>query len=92
MSASLSGLSVVALVLGAAGVLLVAALVIFIRLGDGRYVEGLLVRATRIRRLRRRMLRSYIRDLEKTNPLAARAYAKVERVSGAAQRHTEAGL
>jgi hypothetical protein len=67
--------------------------VLLVRLDDGRYAESLLARATRICRLRRRVLRSYIRDLEQANPVAARAYAKVERVSGAAaRRHTEAAL
>jgi hypothetical protein len=93
MTASLSALSLVALVVGAAAVLLVLGLVLFVWLDDGRYAESLLARATRIRWLRRRVLSSYVRDLEKTNPVAARAYAKVERVSGvAARRHTEAAL
>jgi hypothetical protein len=93
MTASLSALSLVALVVGAAAVLLVLGLVLFVWLEDGRYAETLLARATRIRWLRRRVLSSYVRDLEKTNPVAARAYAKVERVSGvAARRHTDAAL
>jgi len=39
------------------------------------------------------MIRSYIRELEKANPVAARAYAKLERISGDASiRPTDAAL
>jgi hypothetical protein len=42
----------------------------------------LIARGLRIRSVRRLAVRSYIRDLEKRKPLAARALEKVERVSG----------
>jgi hypothetical protein len=74
-------------------VVLVLVALIFIRLADRRYKERLLKRIARLRPLRRRMIHSYIRDLEKTNPLAARAYAKLERISGdASMRLTDAAL
>jgi hypothetical protein len=74
-------------------VVLVLVALIFIRLADRRYAERLLKRIARLRPLRRRMIHSYIRDLEKTNPLAARAYAKLERISGdASMRLTDAAL
>jgi hypothetical protein len=72
---------------------LVLVALIFIRLADRRYAERLLKRIARLRPLRRRMIHSYIRDLEKTNPVAARAYAKLERISGdASMRLTDAAL
>jgi hypothetical protein len=74
-------------------VVLVLVALIFIRLADRRYAERLLKRIARLRPLRRRMIHSYIRDLEKTNPVAARAYAKLERISGdASMRLTDAAL
>jgi hypothetical protein len=74
-------------------VVLVLVALIFIRLADRRYKERLLKRIARLRPLRRRMIHSYIRDLEKTNPVAARAYAKLERISGdASMRLTDAAL
>ena len=73
--------------------LLFVLFLVFLRLGDGRYAHNLIASAARIRRLRRLVLRSYIRELEKTNPLAASAYTKLERVSGdRTRRHTEAAL
>ena len=61
--------------------------------GNGGYAESLLRRATKIRPLRRRVIRSYLRDLEQANPVAARAYSKMEHFSGdAALRHTRQGL
>jgi hypothetical protein len=86
-------LSVAALyVLGGLLVLFLLFLV-FLRLRNGRYARSLIARAAGIRLLRSLVVRSYIRDLQKTNPLAARAYAKLERVSGKrSRRHTEAAL
>jgi len=93
MIGSLLRLGLVPVYIAAAAVLLVLLAAVLIRLGHGRYGERLLARAARIRPLRRRVIRSYIRELEKTNPVAARAYAKVERVSGdASLRHTSAAL
>ena len=93
MTGSVLRVGLVPVYVACAAILLVLLAAIFIRLGHGRYAERLLARAVRIRPLRRRVIRSYIRDLEKTNPLAARAYAKLERVSGdAAVRHTNAAL
>jgi len=77
-----SGLSLAALYVLAALVVLVVCSVVFIRLAGGRYAEALIARGMRIRTLRRRAIRSYVKDLEKTNPVAARALEKVERVSG----------
>jgi hypothetical protein len=77
----------------AACLLFVLLLSIFIWLRHGRYAERLLAGAARIRAVRRLATRSYLRELEKTNPVAARAYAKLERVSGkGADRHGERAL
>jgi hypothetical protein len=85
--------ALIPLYLAAAVALLVVLALVFVRLADGRYAEQLLGRGTRIRPVRRHMIRSYIRDLEKTNPVAARAYSKLERLSPeAALRHSEAAL
>jgi hypothetical protein len=65
-------------------VLLVLLLAIFLGLGHGRYAEILAMRIGRTRKGRTLAVRWYIKDLEKTNPVAARAVAKVERVSGGA--------
>jgi hypothetical protein len=93
MIGSLLRLGLVPVYIAAAAVLLVLLTASFMRLGQGRYAVRLLARAARIRPLRRRVIRSYIRELEKTNPLAARAYAKLERVSsGDTLRHTSAAL
>jgi hypothetical protein len=73
--------------------LFVVLLSIFVWLGDGRYAERLLARAARIPAVRRLATRSYLRELEKTNPVAARAFAKLERVSGkGADRHGERAM
>jgi hypothetical protein len=86
-------LGLVPLYIAIAAVVLVLVALIFIGLADRRYAERLLKRIARLRPLRRRMIHSYIRDLEKTNPLAARAYAKLERISGdASMRLTDAAL
>ena len=85
-------MTLVPVYIAGAAVLLVVLLALFIRLGDGRYAERLLAKAVRIGPLRRRVISSYIRELEKTDPLAARAYAKMERVSGASVAHTNAAL
>ena len=64
-----------------------ALLLIVVR--NGRYAEGLLRKAARIRPLRRRMIQSHLRDLEQSNPVAARAYSKMDRVTGVAGlKHT----
>jgi len=76
-------LALAPLYVGAAAVLLVVLTSLFVRLGDGRYAENLIAKAMRIRRLRRLMMRSYIRDLAKADPVAARAFAKVERLTAA---------
>jgi hypothetical protein len=67
----------------AALVVLVACVAAFLRLADGRYAEALIARAVRSRTLRRHAICSYVKDLEKTDPVAARALEKVERVCGA---------
>jgi len=90
---SLLRLGLVPVYIVVAAVVLVLMAAIFIRLADGRYAERLLTRTARFRPLRRRMIHSYLRELEKTNPVAARAYAKLERISGdASMRHTDAAL
>jgi len=63
-------------------VLLVLGFAVFRRLAGGRYAENLIARGIRIPTLRRLAVRSYVKELEKTNPVAARALEKVERVSG----------
>jgi len=78
-----SGLSLAPLYVLTALVLLVVGSALFIRLADGRYAEALMARGMRFPRLRRHAVRSYVKDLEKTNPVAARALEKIERVCGA---------
>jgi hypothetical protein len=86
-------LEVVALVIAGATTLVLALAATFIRLGHGRYAEKLLAKASRIRIVRRRLIRAYIRDLEGTDPLAARAFSKVERQFGdTTLRHSRAAL
>jgi hypothetical protein len=93
MIGSLLRLGLVPVYIAITAVVLVLVALIFIRLADRRYAERLLKRIARLRPLRRRMIHSYIRDLEKTNPVAARAYAKLERISGdASMRLTDAAL
>jgi hypothetical protein len=75
-------LSFVPLYVLAALVLVVAFSAIFVRLRKGRYAEILIARIARIRRVRGLAIRSYVRALERTNPVGARALAKIERVSG----------
>jgi hypothetical protein len=67
----------------AALILLVVCSAVFIRVAEGRYAEALIARGMRIRTLGGRAVRSYVKDLEKANPEAARALQKVERVCGA---------
>ena len=78
----------------AAAIVVVFILVLFlIVVQDGRYAENLLRKAVRIRPLRRRMIQAYLRELEQSNPVAARAYSKMERVTGvSALKHTRAAL
>jgi hypothetical protein len=93
MIGSLLRLALIPIYIAIAAVVMVLMAAIFIRLADERYAERLLKRIGRIRPLRRRMIHSYLRELEKTNPVAARAYAKLERISGdASMRHTDAAL
>ena len=67
--------------------------VTLIRLRDGRYARRLLVKLSTIHFVRRRMMRAYIRDLEKTDPIAARAFSKLERLFGHTNfRHTRSSL
>jgi hypothetical protein len=80
------------LYVAAAAVLLVTLAAIFIRLADGRYAEALLKRAATIRALRRFVIRSYIRELERTNPLAARARPRPETDQGRTRRCTNQPL
>jgi hypothetical protein len=54
---------------------------IFIWVAGGRHAEMLLAKAARTRILRPVFVRSYVRDLEKADPLAARAFAKIDRFS-----------
>jgi type II secretory pathway pseudopilin PulG len=77
-----SGLSLAALFVLATLVVAVVCAAVFLRLRDGKYAEALVARAMGIRRLRRHAIRSYVRDLEKTNPEAARALEKLERACG----------
>lgn len=87
------GASLVAPYVVAGAVLLVLLLAIFVWLREGCYAQALLARAARIPALRRAVTRAYLRELEQTNPVAARAYEKVERVSGKrSPRHTERAL
>jgi hypothetical protein len=86
-----SALSLAALCILAALVALVVCLAAFLRLADGRYAEALIARAVRIRPLRKRAVRSYVKDLAMTDPIAARAVEKIERVCGAS-RPSEAAL
>ena len=72
--------------------LLVVTFGAFLRLGGGRYARNLVARLSRIPTVRRRAVRAYVRDLERTNPEAARALVKVERVSGGRARPGEAAL
>jgi hypothetical protein len=87
------GASLVALYIVVGLVLLVLLLAIFVWRGGGRYARALLARAAQIPALHRAVTRAYLRELEKTNPVAARAYAKLEHVSGKrSARHTERAL
>ena len=74
-------------------VLVIVAAALLIGVRGGRYAESLLRKGARVRPFRRRMIRSYIRELEQSNPLAARAYTKMERVTGETSfRHTRKSL
>jgi hypothetical protein len=75
-------LALVPLYIAAVVVLMTAAALIFIRIAGGRYAERVIARAACVRPLRRLVIRSYIRELAKTDPVAARAYEKMERVTG----------
>jgi hypothetical protein len=93
MIGSLLRLDLVPVYIAVAAVVLVLVAAIFIRLAEGRYAKRLLTRAARIRPLRRHMIHSYLRELETTNPVAACAYAKLERILGdPSMRHTDAAL
>jgi hypothetical protein len=75
-------LALVALFIGAAALVAVVFAAAFVGIGRGRYAEQLVRRAARIAPLRRFFIRAYIRDLAKTDPLAARAFEKIERLTG----------
>jgi hypothetical protein len=80
--------SIVALYVAAAAGVLVLLSLVLIRAANGRHARALVAKAARRPRLRRLVIRPYLRNLEKKNPLAARAYAKLERASGSgALRH-----
>ena len=86
-------LALVPVYIAAAAVLVVVLVSVFIRFADGRYAERAIASAARIRPLRRLFIRSFIRDLAKTDPVAARAYEKMEHVTGDANRsHSAAAL
>jgi hypothetical protein len=55
---------------------LLAAILVWV---GGRHAETLLAKAARTRILRPLFVRSYVRDLEKADPLAAQAFAKIDR-------------
>jgi hypothetical protein len=82
----MSSLSFAPLYVALALALLVAGLAAFVRLAGGRYAERLIARGLRVPTLRRLAVRSYVQDLETTNPVATRALEKVERVSGSRAR------
>ena len=72
------------------GVVLGATLIKF---RGGRYARRLLVKLSTIRFIRKRMMHAYVRDLEKKDPIAARAFSKLERLFGHTTfRHTESSL
>jgi hypothetical protein len=71
-------LSYVSLSVAVSLVVIVMVAAILIWVAGGRYAEKLVVKTAQMRMLHRLFVRSYVGELEKTDPLAARAFAKVD--------------
>jgi hypothetical protein len=70
-------------------VVLAVGLTALVCLGNGRYAKRLIAACVRIPRLRRIVVRSYVKDLEKANPAAARASRRSSACPAAPQARYE---